>query len=250
VISRQTGPRDWSPSPSYEEPARRYASRASTTIQCSPLSWRDRSSAWVSLVLGVASVAFALAPQSGDTDGTGRVMFFSLVGIVAIAYGWNALRLAREGRAKAVVAPFLGISFGVVGTVLMLAGLASVYAESAARGEAVALQPFGAPEPQAASDAVEDRAERDSFLESMRTIVGSLSAHGTADGMWPSSLAITTDGATVLLPTGEVLGTLPAGAALTYVPSADSLAYTLVIRGGQHDVIADYSSETDAVTIR
>ncbi|MFD3445252.1 hypothetical protein ACFDTO_11705 [Microbacteriaceae bacterium 4G12] len=181
MISQQSGPRDWSPPPSNDyyddwdycpgESPRRSASRVAY-----PRSWRDRLAPWVSLVLGVASAVFALAPHTQIADERGRFVF-SLVGIVAIAYGWHALRLKYEGRSRSVVAPYFGITLGLVGTVLMLAGLVSFSLDASARGESVALQPFGVPEQEPDAIPAEEQAERDGYLQSMEVIAGALNSY-------------------------------------------------------------------------
>ncbi|WP_108252701.1 hypothetical protein [Planctomonas deserti] len=253
MISQQSGPRDWSPPPSNDyyddrsycpgESPRRSASRVAY-----PRSWRDRLAPWVSLVLGVAAAVFALAPQLDNADERGRYVF-SLVGIVAIAYGWHALRLKYEGRSRSVVAPYFGITLGLVGTVLMLGGLVTFSLDASARGESVALQPLGVPEQEPATMSAEEQAERDSFLQSMQVIAGTLDSYAARQGTWPPSLAVTTDGTTVLLPTGELLGSLPPGSRLDYAPSADLRAYTISISGGEHGVSAEYASDSGVITV-
>jgi hypothetical protein len=204
----------------------------------------------VSLLLGVVSVVFALAPQADSSHGTGRGFFFSLIGIAAIAYGWHALRLKREGRSNNVVAPFFGITFGVVGTIVMVVSVAGFSLDAAERGETVALQPFGTPELNAAEPSPEEQVQRDSFIQSMQGIAGALNAYAAPQGTWPASLAVTTDGSSVLLPTGEPLGSLPAGSELSYRPSADLLSYTISVSGGEYGITADYSSDTGVITVR
>jgi hypothetical protein len=255
VISQQSGPRDWSPSPSpspsYDDSVRcpDLWRPAPPTRRGYPRSWRDRFPAWVSVLLGVASVVLALAPQVRDAADASHSIYFSLIGLAAIGYGWHALRLKREGRADSVVAPFFGITFGVVGTVVMATGIAGFYLDAAAHGETVTMQPFGAPLHEPAGVPEEVQAERDSFLESMQTIAGAVNAYAGPEGSWPASLAVTTDGTSVLLPTGEPLGFLPAGSRLSYAPSADLMSYTISITGGAYGTTADYSSDTGVITV-
>ncbi|MFD3445251.1 hypothetical protein ACFDTO_11700 [Microbacteriaceae bacterium 4G12] len=60
---------------------------------------------------------------------------------------------------------------------------------------------------------------------------------------------MTTDGSSVLLPTGEPLGSLPAGSRLSYAPSADLRAYTISITGGEYGITAEYASDTGVITV-
>jgi len=70
------------------------------------------------------------------------------------------------------------------------------------------------------------------------------------DHGWPSSLAVTTDTGTVLLPDGRALGRIPLGTMLAYEAAGKGMGYVMTISGPLSGAVVEYSSATDRVVIR
>lgn len=101
-----------------------------------------------------------------------------------------------------------------------------------------------APDPLTA----DERAEHDAVMASVDSVATLMGFHALSSGTWPETLAVTTDGLTVLLPTGEVLASLPPGATLSYALTADRSNYTLTITGALYASAVHYSSESGVIS--
>ena len=104
--------------------------------------------------------------------------------------------------------------------------------------------PVAAPDPLTA----DERAEHDAVMASVDSVVSLMDFYARTSGAWPETLAVTTDGLTVLLPTGEVLATLPPGATLSYALTADRANYTLTITGALFASAVHFSSESGLIS--
>ncbi|MFE5670922.1 hypothetical protein ACFQ58_04840 [Agromyces sp. NPDC056523] len=68
----------------------------------------------------------------------------------------------------------------------------------------------------------------------------------SADGTWPGSLAVTTDGTRLMSPDGITLAPIPPGAQVLYSTSSDRREYSLTLIGPL-GVSTSYLSSTGAI---
>lgn len=122
----------------------------------------------------------------------------------------------------------------------------SATANSANQPSAPAVDTGAAAEPDAAAALDPLEAERLELGQSVGTAAFVLEQTASADGTWPASLAITTDGATLLSPGGIVLAPIPAGAQVLYSTSSDRSEYSLTMIGPS-GVTATVTSTTGVV---
>lgn len=85
----------------------------------------NNRSAWWSLLFGVGAIAIAVMQPIHSSGGAGFVA--STVGLAAIGYGIQGLRLKRIGRATNSAAAIVGVVLGSVGTLAMAVYIAGFY---------------------------------------------------------------------------------------------------------------------------
>lgn len=73
--------------------------------------------------------------------------------------------------------------------------------------------------------------ERLALGQSVGTASFVLSQTASPDGTWPASLAVTTDGSTLMSTDGIILAPIPPGAQVLYSTSSDRRAYSLTLIG-------------------
>lgn len=213
--------------------------------------------AWTSLIVGVAAFVIGLtAPLAVDPV---RVVWVGGFGAMAVWAGGMAIpRYRRAGRGRSVLA-VTGITVGIA----TIASMGYAFAAMALAPTNVALpapanwvststdapssRPLGehfanevapAAEAPAAAPAAEQpnavdpiEAERLELAQSVGTATFVLRQIASPDGTWPASLAITTDGTTLMSPDGIILAPIPAGAQVLYSTSSDGSEYSLTLIG-------------------
>lgn len=274
-MERTPGPRDWMPPETADDG---YASRSHTRTRASTpyaASWdldgytptRRRSArglGWISLLFGTAALVMAMLNAVWQHEQGGLVV--SGVGVTAVAFGVAALRARANERLVART----GIVFGVLG----VAGMAwSVVALMIASGGIVLpTVPFVdrvEDSEQAIADAeyvLEDAPQALPVTEGSST-GGFATAEdewntlaqtaGTVaytlvpgpDGLWPSALAVTTDGSALLAPDGSILVALPLDVSVDYSVSADRTAYVLTLGSAHFGTVAAYDSASNVVSL-
>lgn len=214
--------------------------------------------AWTSLIVGVAAFVFGLtAPLAVDPV---RMVWVGGFGAVAVWAGGMAIpRYRRVGRGRSVLA-VTGITVGIA----TIAGMGYAYAAMATATttnfalpappnwvstsndapnagpmiEQLASEDAPAVDAAAAAPAAEQpnavdpiEAERLELAQSVGTATFVLRQIASPDGTWPASLAITTDGTTLMSPDGVILAPIPAGAQVLYATSSDGSEYSLTLIG-------------------
>ena len=270
------GPRDWSPAD--DDSTWRTAQPGQRPIRgaghADGFAW-GVTFAWTSLAIGVAAFVIGLAaPLAADPA---RLVWVTGFGAMAVWAGLMAVpRYRRAGRGRSPLA-ITGIAAGIatiatmayaftaillaptsmalpapphwVGTVDESAGLPVTAADTADGQEATPLDgsegaaPAPAPE-EAAADPLES--ERLELGQSLGTATFVLGRTASVDGTWPASLAITTDGTTLMSPDGIILAPIPAGAQVLYSTSSDRTEYSLTLIGPS-GVTATYVSSTGMI---
>ena len=238
--------------------------------------------AWWSLVCGLGAIAVAVMQPLHASGGAGFIA--TTIGIVAIGYGIQGLRMKRAGRATNGVAAVVGILFGCVGTLVMGVYVASFYL--GAPNGSWTVKPGGelfqveATQPDAAADAAAaaaaasagaagaetgpaettslaapanqsdlDAVPIESALQlSAGSLAAALQQYASAGNPWPAALAVTTDNRSVLTPSGDVLGQLPRGAELAYQVAQDLTEYTLVLSDPESGGGVEFKSATGVMT--
>lgn len=213
--------------------------------------------AWTSLIVGVAAFVIGLtAPLAVDPV---RVVWVAGFGAMAVWAGGMAIpRYRRAGRRHSVLA-VTGITVGIA-TIAAMGYAFPAMALSATNVslpapvnwvstsndapnsgpmvEQLASEVAPAAEAPAAAPAAEQptavdliEAERLELAQSVGTATFVLRQIGSPDGTWPESLAITTDGTTLMSPDGVILAPIPAGAQVLYSTSSDGREYSLTLIG-------------------
>ncbi|RWZ67745.1 hypothetical protein ELQ92_00250 [Labedella populi] len=220
----------------------------------------------MSLLLGTAALIFALlgmlSAQSHHAAG------ISGAGVLAVGFGVAALRARANERLVARA----GITFGVlsVGAMawsvvsLMLASNGVVLPNVAffdrltASEQAITNTEYvldDAPQPVSSVDAATGTAvtfaDADAEWNGINVLLGT-AAYTTlpsADGLWPTALAITTDGQTLLAPDGTPLVAIPAGTTVDYSVSPDRSSYVLTVTAVQFGTVGRYDSSTRTISL-
>jgi hypothetical protein len=90
--------------------------------------------------------------------------------------------------------------------------------------------------------------------QAMQVAAGTISylmREATEEGdPWPTTLAVTTDDRSVMMPTGEIVGWLPQGAQLSYQPTPDLMDFVLVITDPVTGGAVEYSTVSGVVMDR
>lgn len=211
----------------------------------------------MSLIVGVAAFVIGLtAPLAVDPA---RVVWVAGFGAVAVWAGGMAIpRYQRAGRGRSVLA-VTGVTVGIATIAAMGYAFAAMALSAtnvalpapanwvstgtdapnsgplveklASEVEPAAEAPAAAPaaEQPTAVDPIE--AERLELAQSIGTATFVLRQIASPDGTWPASLAITTDGTTLMSPDGVMLAPIPAGAQVLYSTSSDRREYSLTLIG-------------------
>lgn len=213
--------------------------------------------AWTSLIVGVAAFVIGLtAPLTVDPL---RVVWVGGFGALAVWAGGMAIpRFRRAGRGRSV----LGIT-GITVGIATIAAMGYAYAAMALTATNVALPapaiwvstsndapnsgptveqltsevapavdaPAAAPVAEQPTTVDPMEVERLELAQSVGTATFVLRQIASPDGTWPASLAITTDGTTLMSPDGVILAPIPAGAQVLYSTSSDGSEYSLTLIG-------------------
>lgn len=140
--------------------------------------------------------------------------------IAAMSYAFIAIALAPTG--AALPAPAHWVSAAVDNE----AG-----AEQASAQETAPNPGTSVPAPTASSSLDPLEAERLALGQSVGTASFVLRQTASPDGTWPASLAVTTDGTTLMSPDGVILAPIPPGAQVLYSTSSDRREYSLTLIG-------------------
>lgn len=212
------------------------------------------------------------APLSADPA---RVVWITGFGAAAIWAGGMAIpRYRRAGRGRSILA-IAGITTGI--TTIAMMGYAFLVMASATTSVALPAPAHWLPESESPDTAylvvdepVTDasgtiaspvpatpttpppaptsdlEAERLELGQSLGTASFVLRQTAAEDGTWPASLAITTDGSTLMSPDGIILAPIPAGAQVLYSTSSDRTEFSLTLIGPS-GVSATYVSTSGVV---
>lgn len=267
------GPRDWSPSevaspltyrpcpPASNGPGYRGSSFGASNSRASPSYRRPASirSAWLSLVLGFVALAFAfIQPENSSTT---RGFLASTIGIAAISYGVHAMRHRRPGVSMTFVLSVLGITFGIIGSLVMAIYLAAYFFVPASVDVAppgVLINPPASiaqdvtPEIPKPPAPVVPAATADEEAMSLAQAMGTMDfalRNFSADDLYPESLIVTTADGRITAPSGVVLVALPPGTLFAYTVSADRTQYSSVMTGGAFGTTASFDSKVGQVLL-
>lgn len=277
-MEREPGPRDWTPTQSFEDwppSSTRIRTRGSAREPWStdrgyssarPRRQSARGFGWVSLVLGTAALIFALLTMvSAESH---HAIGISGIGVTAVAFGVAALRTHADERLVARA----GIAFGILGVAGMAWAVASMMLASNGvvlpsvaffdrldeSDQAIANTEYvldGAPQPVSTMDTETGTSSTFPDAESewngviMLLETAAYTNLPSADGLWPAALAITTDGQTLLAPDGTALIAIPAGATVNYAVSSDRTSYALTVTAAQFGTIGRYESSTRTISL-
>lgn len=218
--------------------------------------------AWTGIVFGVASLLVAwIVPLDGDLSRPVIIAFFASF---AVWFGLMAEPRfrARRGRGSAVSKTGVGLGIAAFAmaayafVVIVLAGYGTRlpapqhWLNPSGADLAVAAVSPAAPVTPTASPASPEspvEAERLALGQSAGTAVYVLEHTKSADASWPSSLAVTTDGTTLITGTGVSLTPLPPGTQVLYSTSSDRLQFSLTLMGPL-GAVATYDSMTRTIS--
>lgn len=253
------GPRDWLPPTSaYEVDYRRPARRSSLLIDdACPRGRSPLLLAMLSLVLGIAALACAVAPSFPGVTGVRWVL--TTVGVSAVFTGTDALR-RRRGRASLLITALatFGMGAGVIATVTMAATFFA-----ATSGGALHLEPVAVPQsvvPNAASAApsaplppVPAPAVIAPSIGRMEQTVGTLAflmRRGHQAGTrWPAALQVSQGGVISAPDLPGVVLRLPVGTQLGYRTSTDGSAYAVRLSAtGDPSRYVDFDTNSGVIT--
>jgi hypothetical protein len=276
-MEREPGPRDWTPSPSVDDwPPTKIRTRTSYSeaepwsadgyASTRPRRRTARGYGWISLLLGTATLIFAmLGMLSAQTN---HAIGISGAGVLAVSFGVAALRAHANERLVARA----GITFGVLSVAAMAWSVVSLMLVSngvvlpnvaffdrlGASEEAITNTEYildDAPQPVSTMDTDTGTAltfpDAEAEWDGISMLLGT-AAYTTlpsADGLWPIALAVTTDGQTLLAPDGTALVAIPSGATVEYAVSPDRSSYVLTVTASQYGTIGRYDSSTRTISL-
>jgi hypothetical protein len=208
------------------------------------------SAGWLSLTLGTVAMILCLL-QPGNT-GTSKGFLVSTVGITAVAWGLQSLSLGRRGLSTVRLAPWVGIVFGVIGTMVMVVSMIGFYlSPSEPVTTTSALPPTSVAVPEAASpveavpagpaayaSAEEERLSLTRQLGTVAFVLG----QPTSGVLLPDSLVVDPATGLVLTSDGQTVARVDPDAAFTYELSADRTRYTMTLVGPRFGSSLGYDS--------
>lgn len=236
-----SGPRDWSPAGSWDEPA-------TTHPQLHPTepTGRTRPTGWwmaVALLLGVFAVVWPLGMSSASPSGVGWAVTSAGVSAVSIALWY---RKAGGG----TVLPSIAATLGFLGSILCIWSLAAAglpgtipplpsafgipaAAHGGASGDAGAGAPacrVESPEPVAVAEASSAEQQRSDAVQGAVAVLADAVCVQAAGGAYPDALTVADD-RTVTSPSGPV-GSLPPGMVLEYARTDTGFSMTVSDESG------------------
>lgn len=219
-------------------------------------------SAWLSFLFGSGALAFAfLQPENSSTT---RGFLASTVGLTAIFYGVHALRNRIPGRMSTFLPAILGLTGGIVGTLVMVLYLVTYYFVPMSAGftlpgislappAAIAPPAAGVPQEPVTQDAAAPAAvpatarDEEMALAMAAGTIDLVLRNSSQDGLYPESLTVTTADGRVTAPSGIVLVTLPPGTLFAYTVSADRTQYSSAMTGATFGTSARFDSTVGQV---
>lgn len=265
------GPRDWLPTDvdtPMEGGPRRGPRRDRRDRHVNPRSTGGhRWSSWICLALGFGAAAIASIPPRNGLTTNGFI--YSGVGIIAIAFGIDAIRHRRTSRSGSTAIAIVGIILGGVGTLIMVVQLIVFFLNAGTNGGTLGLlgsrpifqlpsapgvqqpsaQPPTAPPTAPLTKAITPGDETSTLAQVERSLTHTLTMTTPAGSSWPEALIVASDGQSIVLQSGQVVGRMPPDTQLHYSRSADGANFSLVLTG-RSGVVVQYDTQSRAITTR